>query len=93
LETLESFFAVIGDLTWGWALIPFLVVLGLFFTVATGFVQLRYFGDLKGPGTHSETRSWSYVVGQLRATDRNHASRLQPIEQRIQFLIDQFFAK
>jgi len=46
METLESFFAVIGDLTWGWALIPFLVVLGLFFTVATGFVQLRYFGRM-----------------------------------------------
>ena len=34
---------VIGDLTWGWALIPFLVIFGVFLTVATGFVQFRYF--------------------------------------------------
>jgi len=43
MEFLESLFGVIGDLTWGWALVPFLVVLGLFFTVASGFVQFRYF--------------------------------------------------
>jgi Na+/alanine symporter len=43
MELLEKFFGLIGDLTWGWALIPFLVVLGLFFTVSTGFVQVRYF--------------------------------------------------
>ena len=43
METIESFFGVIGDLTWGWALIPFLVVVGLFFTVASGFVQFTYF--------------------------------------------------
>ena len=43
MQLLEKFFGVIGDLTWGWALIPFLVVLGLFFTLATGFVQFRYF--------------------------------------------------
>jgi AGCS family alanine or glycine:cation symporter len=43
MEFIESFFGVIGDLTWGWALVPFLVVIGLFFTVATGFVQFTYF--------------------------------------------------
>ena len=40
---IESFFGVIGDLTWGWALVPFLVVMGLFFTIASGFVQFTYF--------------------------------------------------
>ncbi|MEM7067582.1 MAG: alanine/glycine:cation symporter family protein [Pseudomonadota bacterium] len=40
---LESIFGVIGDLTWGWALIPFLVIFGGFITIATGFVQFRYF--------------------------------------------------
>ena len=40
---LEQFFALIGDLTWGWALIPILVVIGLFFTIASGFVQFEYF--------------------------------------------------
>jgi len=43
MEMIVSIFAVIGDLTWGWALVPFLVVIGLFFTVATGFVQFTYF--------------------------------------------------
>ncbi|MEO0829896.1 MAG: alanine/glycine:cation symporter family protein [Pseudomonadota bacterium] len=40
---LESLFGVIGDLTWGWALIPFLVIFGVFITIATNFVQFRYF--------------------------------------------------
>jgi AGCS family alanine or glycine:cation symporter len=43
MEMIESLFGVIGDLTWGWALVPFLVVIGLFFTVATGFIQFTYF--------------------------------------------------
>lgn len=43
MEFLEYLFGIIGDLTWGWSLIPILVVLGVFITLATGFVQLRYF--------------------------------------------------
>ncbi|WP_375748335.1 alanine/glycine:cation symporter family protein [Vibrio sp. HN007] len=43
MEFLESFFGIIGDLTWGWALIPFLVIFGLFFTIVTDFVQFRFF--------------------------------------------------
>ncbi|MEL6452144.1 MAG: alanine/glycine:cation symporter family protein [Pseudomonadota bacterium] len=43
MSIIEGFFGLIGDLTWGWALIPFLVVFGLFLTVATNFVQFRYF--------------------------------------------------
>ena len=46
MELLQGFFAVIGDLTWGWALIPFLVVLGLFFTLVTGFSQFTFFGRM-----------------------------------------------
>ncbi|RWX54823.1 alanine/glycine:cation symporter family protein [Photobacterium chitinilyticum] len=46
MELLEGLFGVIGDLTWGWALIPFLVVLGLFFTLVTGFVQFTFFGRM-----------------------------------------------
>lgn len=46
METIESFFGVIGDLTWGWALVPFLVIMGVFMTLTTGFVQLRYFGRM-----------------------------------------------
>jgi len=40
---LESLFGVINDLTWGWSLIPILVVLGIFITALTGFVQFRFF--------------------------------------------------
>ncbi len=43
MELLESFFGIIGDLTWGWALVPFLVIFGLFFTIVTDFVQFRFF--------------------------------------------------
>ena len=43
---LQDVFGAIGDATWGWALIPFLVVLGGFFTLASGFVQFRYFGRM-----------------------------------------------
>jgi alanine or glycine:cation symporter, AGCS family len=43
MDHIEAFFNAISDATWGWSLIPFLVVLGLFFTLGSGFVQLRYF--------------------------------------------------
>jgi AGCS family alanine or glycine:cation symporter len=46
VQLIESIFGVIGDLTWGWSLIPFLVILGLFFTVVTGFVQFTFFGRM-----------------------------------------------
>lgn len=46
MDFIESFFGLINDLTWGWALIPFLVIFGLFFTVVTGFVQFTFFGRM-----------------------------------------------
>lgn len=46
MEFVEGIFGVIGDLTWGWSLIPILVVLGVFITVLTGFVQVEYFGRM-----------------------------------------------
>lgn len=46
MEFLEGFFNLIGDLTWGWSLIPLLVVIGLFFTLASRFVQLQFFGRM-----------------------------------------------
>ncbi|MBB3711050.1 AGCS family alanine or glycine:cation symporter [Limimaricola variabilis] len=45
---LQTLFGWLGDATWGWALIPFLVVLGGAFTLLSGFVQLRYFGRMWG---------------------------------------------
>lgn len=40
---LEAIFQFIEDATWGWSLIPFLIVLGLFFTLASGLVQFQFF--------------------------------------------------
>lgn len=60
MELLESLFGTIGDLTWGWALIPFLVVLGAFFTIASGFVQFKYF-----------TRMFRVLSGKNQSGDPN----------------------
>ena len=63
MEFLEAIFGAIGDGTWGWSLIPFLVVLGCFFTLASGFVQLRFFGRMfrvltgKQPGAEGHVSS------------------------------------
>ncbi|BHH82273.1 alanine/glycine:cation symporter family protein [Desulforhopalus sp. 52FAK] len=46
MEFLQTVFGIIGDLTWGWALIPFLVIFGLLFTLATRFVQVQFFGRM-----------------------------------------------
>ncbi len=43
METLIGFFTTLEDLTWGWSLIPILVVFGVFMTALTGFVQFRNF--------------------------------------------------
>ncbi|MGP1395312.1 MAG: alanine/glycine:cation symporter family protein [Inquilinaceae bacterium] len=43
---LEAIFNAISDGTWGWSLIPFLVVLGIFFTIASGLVQFQFFGRM-----------------------------------------------
>lgn len=46
MEWLTGFFSLIDSLTWGWALIPLLVVFGAFFTLLSGFVQIEYFGRM-----------------------------------------------
>ncbi len=46
MENLETVFGWIGDATWGWALIPFLVVLGVSFTLISGLVQFQFFGRM-----------------------------------------------
>ena len=43
MDFVTGFFALIEDLTWGWALIPILVVFGVFITVMSGFVQIEFF--------------------------------------------------
>ena len=62
MEFFESIFSTIGDWTWGWSLVPFLVVLGLFFTIASGFVQFQFFRRMwgvlfdKGDNEHVSSR-------------------------------------
>ncbi|MGI9381993.1 MAG: alanine/glycine:cation symporter family protein [Methyloligellaceae bacterium] len=46
MEYLQAIFKAIENGTWGWSLIPFLVVLGVFFTLASGLVQFRFFGRM-----------------------------------------------
>jgi alanine or glycine:cation symporter, AGCS family len=46
MEYLYALFDAIGNATWGWSLIPFLVVIGVFFTVASGWVQFEFFGRM-----------------------------------------------
>ncbi|MEF2551182.1 alanine/glycine:cation symporter family protein [Aurantimonas sp. A2-1-M11] len=46
MELIYGFFRLIEDLTWGWALIPILVIFGLFITAMTGFVQFEFFGRM-----------------------------------------------
>ena len=53
MSYIRELFDAIGDFTWGWSLIPFLVVLGVFFTLASRFVQLRFFGRMFGVLTNS----------------------------------------
>jgi len=48
MEFITNVFGVIEDLTWGWALIPILVVFGVFMTLISGFVQFRFFGRMFG---------------------------------------------
>ncbi|MEM7670181.1 MAG: alanine/glycine:cation symporter family protein [Pseudomonadota bacterium] len=46
MSYLETLFGLISDATWGWSLIPFLVVLGVFFTLLSGLVQFQFFGRM-----------------------------------------------
>ena len=43
MEYIEAFFALVGDLTWGWALVPMLIIFGLLFTIVGRFAQFKYF--------------------------------------------------
>jgi AGCS family alanine or glycine:cation symporter len=46
MELITKAFTVLENLTWGWSLIPILVIFGVFMTIVTGFVQVRYFGRM-----------------------------------------------
>ncbi len=63
MNFLEQIFGYVGDFTWGWSLIPFLVVLGLAFTLISGLVQFQFFGRMfrvltdKDPGASGHVSS------------------------------------
>lgn len=46
MEFLQTLFGYVDSLTWGWSLIPILVVFGVFITVMSGFVQIEFFGRM-----------------------------------------------
>ncbi|WP_249692325.1 alanine/glycine:cation symporter family protein [Stappia sp. WLB 29] len=46
MEFLHTLFGYVDALTWGWALIPILVVFGVFITIMSGFVQVEFFGRM-----------------------------------------------
>jgi AGCS family alanine or glycine:cation symporter len=46
VDQLRLLFSLIEDFTWGWSLIPILVIFGGFITVMSGFVQFEFFGRM-----------------------------------------------
>jgi AGCS family alanine or glycine:cation symporter len=46
MEFLQTLFGYVDSLTWGWSLIPILVVFGVFITIMSGFVQFEFFGRM-----------------------------------------------
>ncbi len=46
MDWIKEFFNVIDFLTWGWSLIPILIVFGVFMMIGSGFPQIEYFGRM-----------------------------------------------
>lgn len=67
MAVLERFFGLIGDLTWGWSLIPLLVIFGLFITMLTGFVQFQFFRRMFGVLTGDSETSDPNLVSARQA--------------------------
>ncbi len=61
MSFLEQIFGYVGDFTWGWSLIPFLVVLGLAFTLISGLVQFQFFGRMFRVLTHKDAGAKGHV--------------------------------
>lgn len=43
MDYITKMFSLLEYFTWGWSLIPILIVFGVFLTVTTGFIQFRFF--------------------------------------------------
>lgn len=65
---LQGIFGLVDDFTWGWSLIPMLVVFGIIFTISTRFIQLRYFG-----------RMWRVLSGGEMVADPDQISARQAL--------------
>jgi AGCS family alanine or glycine:cation symporter len=61
VDFLQSLFSTIGDLTWGWSLVPLLVIFGLFFTVSSGWVQFKFFGRMFRVLTQSQPEAEGHI--------------------------------
>lgn len=63
MDFIKALFDALYDFTWGWALIPILVIFGVFFTVMSGFVQVQFFG-----------RMFRVLLGKDKSADPNAIS-------------------
>jgi len=73
MDFIKSFFGLMDSLTWGWALIPILVIFGVFITIMSGFAQFSFFGrmfrvltgkdDLNDPNSISAREALLVSVG------------------------------
>jgi len=66
---LSQFFGYLNAVTWGWALVPLLVVIGIYFTLITRFVQFHYFGRMwvlaiprQGQTTAGKISGWDALM-------------------------------
>jgi len=46
MEFLQTLSGYVDSLTWGWSLIPILVIFGVFITIMSGFVQIEFFSRM-----------------------------------------------
>ena len=46
METLNNIITVVNDFLWTYILVIALIVLGIYFTIKTKFVQFRYFKEM-----------------------------------------------
>lgn len=68
MEFLQTLFGYVDSLTWGWSLIPILVVFGVFITIMSGFVQIEFFG-----------RMFRVLSGKNQNSDPNNLSARQAL--------------
>lgn len=68
MEFLQTLFGYVDSLTWGWSLIPILVVFGVFITIMSGFVQFQFFG-----------RMFRVLSGKNQNSDPNNLSARQAL--------------